>query len=169
MKFVYPARFQRTGPKEVVVSFRDLPECLTSGGDDAEALSEAQDALEEAVEVRPRNEDDVYTILLDPSKTNSDFDWSAGFPLADGIGKETGVAVSEKQTIADSLGQKLPIEGGCHPMIPTVEEGFRSREQEIAIPRSDWAERGAPISAIARKLFRVSALSFSHRLQFFPR
>ncbi len=49
MKFVYPARFQRTGPEEVVVSFRDLPECLTSGADDAEALLEAQDALEEAV------------------------------------------------------------------------------------------------------------------------
>ena len=49
MKFANPARFQRTGPEEVVVSFRDLPECLTSGGDDAEALLEAQDALEEAV------------------------------------------------------------------------------------------------------------------------
>ena len=28
MKFVYPARLRRTGPDEVVVSFRDLPECL---------------------------------------------------------------------------------------------------------------------------------------------
>ena len=30
MRFVYPARLRRTGPDEVVVSFRDLPECLTS-------------------------------------------------------------------------------------------------------------------------------------------
>ena len=30
MRFVYPARLQRTGPDEIVVSFRDLPECLTS-------------------------------------------------------------------------------------------------------------------------------------------
>ena len=31
MQFVYPARFARTAPDEIVVSFRDLPECLTSG------------------------------------------------------------------------------------------------------------------------------------------
>ena len=49
MKFVYPAQLQRTAPDEVVVSFRDLPECLTSGADEPEALFEAQDALEEAV------------------------------------------------------------------------------------------------------------------------
>ena len=49
MRFVYPARLQRTGPDEVVVSFRDLPECLTSGGDQAEALVEATDALSEAI------------------------------------------------------------------------------------------------------------------------
>ena len=49
MKFAYPAQLRRTGPDEVVVSFRDLPECLTSGTDEAKALFEAQDALEEAV------------------------------------------------------------------------------------------------------------------------
>lgn len=49
MKFVYPAKTRRAGPDEIVVSFRDLPECLTSGADEAEALVEAQDALEEAV------------------------------------------------------------------------------------------------------------------------
>jgi antitoxin HicB len=49
MRFVYPARLERTGPTEVVVSFRDLPECLTSGTDETEALREARDALEEAI------------------------------------------------------------------------------------------------------------------------
>ena len=49
MRFIYPARLQRTGPVEIVVSFRDLPECLTSGANDVEALSEAADALEEAI------------------------------------------------------------------------------------------------------------------------
>ena len=49
MRFTYPARLQRTGVDEIVVSFRDLPECLTSGADEAEALSEAADALEEAI------------------------------------------------------------------------------------------------------------------------
>ncbi|MCY4397412.1 MAG: type II toxin-antitoxin system HicB family antitoxin [Rhodospirillaceae bacterium] len=49
MRFTYPAVLRRTGPDEIVVSFRDLPECLTSGGDIAEALTEAADALEEAI------------------------------------------------------------------------------------------------------------------------
>ena len=49
MRFAYPARLQFTGVDEIVVSFRDLPECLTSGTDEAEALAEAADALEEAI------------------------------------------------------------------------------------------------------------------------
>ena len=49
MRLIYPAQFQRTGVDEIVVSFRDLPECLTSGADDTEALAEAADALEEAI------------------------------------------------------------------------------------------------------------------------
>lgn len=49
MRFIYPARLRRVGPDEIVVSFRDLPECLTSGRDEAEALTEAGDALEEAI------------------------------------------------------------------------------------------------------------------------
>ena len=49
MRFVYPARLRRASADEIVVSFRDLPECLTSGKDESEALFEAQDALEEAI------------------------------------------------------------------------------------------------------------------------
>jgi UDP-glucose 4-epimerase len=41
--------------------------------------------LEKDVEVRPRGEDDVFTILIDPSKTIKDFDWKASTPLEAGI------------------------------------------------------------------------------------
>lgn len=37
------------------------------------------------VEVRPRNPDDVFTILIDPSKTQKDFQWKAATKLQDGI------------------------------------------------------------------------------------
>ena len=37
------------------------------------------------VEVRPRNPDDVATILLDPSKTEEDFDWQITTPLEVGV------------------------------------------------------------------------------------
>lgn len=43
--------------------------------------------LEKEVEVRPRNPDDVFTILLDPSKTLRDFGLIPAFPLKQGIRK----------------------------------------------------------------------------------
>ncbi len=49
MRFFYPALLQRVSEDEVVVSFRDLPECRTAGSDEAEAFVEAQDALAEAI------------------------------------------------------------------------------------------------------------------------
>ncbi len=42
--------------------------------------------LDRPVEVRERNPDDVFTILIDPSETNRDFGWKTSTPL------ETGVA-----------------------------------------------------------------------------
>lgn len=42
-------------------------------------------ALEEEVEVRERNPDDAFTILLDPSKTDQDFGWKATTPLETGV------------------------------------------------------------------------------------
>jgi UDP-glucose 4-epimerase len=41
--------------------------------------------LDEVVEVRERNPDDAFTILLDPSRTNQDFGWQVATPLGVGI------------------------------------------------------------------------------------
>lgn len=41
--------------------------------------------LDEPVEVKPRGDDDVFTILIDPSKTEAHFDWKADTPLDEGI------------------------------------------------------------------------------------
>lgn len=49
MRFTYPSILERASEDEVVVAFRDLPECHTSGCDEADALAEAQDALAEAI------------------------------------------------------------------------------------------------------------------------
>ena len=59
MRFQYPAELCHAGPNEVVVSFRDIPGCHTSGEDEAEALEEAQDALEEAIAGRINREEDI--------------------------------------------------------------------------------------------------------------
>ncbi len=41
--------------------------------------------LDTAVEIRERGPDDAPTILLDPTQTERDFDWSAGVRLEDGV------------------------------------------------------------------------------------
>lgn len=66
--------------------------------------------LEEDVEIRPRGEEDAYTILLDPSRINKDFGWKVTTPLETGVGaaieyyKEYGITetythlrISEKE------------------------------------------------------------------------
>jgi UDP-glucose 4-epimerase len=66
---------------------------VSSGSD--YAIKELYDATIEAlgiveseeVEVRERNPDDVFSILLDPSKTNQDFGWKVSTPLMDGVAR----------------------------------------------------------------------------------
>jgi UDP-glucose 4-epimerase len=41
--------------------------------------------LDKEVEVKPRGKDDVYTILIDPSKTYADYNWKTSTILAEGI------------------------------------------------------------------------------------
>ena len=68
IRFAYPAELWHAGPDEVVVSFRDVPQCHTSGSDEAEALAEAQDALEETIAGRISRGDPIPT----PSEPLSD-------------------------------------------------------------------------------------------------
>jgi UDP-glucose 4-epimerase len=57
--------------------------------------------LGEDVEVRPRNPDDAPSILLDPSKTERDFDWAAGTPLGEGVAK--AVAYYREHGVAETF------------------------------------------------------------------
>jgi len=43
--------------------------------------------LKRQVEVKPRGKDDAPSILIDPSKTEKDFNWKAKTPLAEGVKK----------------------------------------------------------------------------------
>ena len=66
---------------------------ISSGSD--YAIKELYDATikalsieeKEEVEVRERNPDDVFSILLDPSKTNQDFSWKTSTLLDDGVAR----------------------------------------------------------------------------------
>jgi UDP-glucose 4-epimerase len=62
---------------------------LSTGSDYSikELYDEVASALDvdSPVEERERGEDDAYTILLDPSRTEKEFGWRASTPLADGV------------------------------------------------------------------------------------
>lgn len=65
---------------------------VSSGSDYAikelyDATVRALGIVNKEVEVRERNPDDVFSILLDPSKTNSDFDWKTSTSLVDGVAR----------------------------------------------------------------------------------
>ena len=66
---------------------------LSSGTDESikDVFDAAIDALgielDEPVEVRPRGEDDAYSILLDPSRIQQDFGWTPKTTLREGAGK----------------------------------------------------------------------------------
>ena len=70
---------------------RTGPYHVASGSDFAvkelfdETLRALNITLEKPVEVRPRNPDDVFSILLDPSATNADFGWRTRTPLGEGV------------------------------------------------------------------------------------
>lgn len=65
-------------------------------------------ALEEPVEVRPRGPDDVFSILLDPSKTHADFGWKVHTPLETGISRT--IEYYKRFGIAETFTHLRPVE-----------------------------------------------------------
>ena len=87
---------------------------IYSGGD--YAIKELFDAttaamgitLDKPVEVRPRAADDVYTILLDPSRTEADFAWKASTPL--NVGVERAMQWYRAHPIQQTFTHLKPVE-----------------------------------------------------------
>ena len=59
MRYSFPARFEADENGRLVVHFPDLPEALTDGADEAEALAEASDCLSEALAGRIRRREQI--------------------------------------------------------------------------------------------------------------
>jgi antitoxin HicB len=57
--YTYPARLEADEEGRVVVHFPDLPEALTDGADETEALTEASDCLSEALASRIVDREEV--------------------------------------------------------------------------------------------------------------
>ncbi len=137
MRFVYPARLRRHGPNEVVVSFRDLPECLTSGIDESDALAEARDALEEAIAGRI---DDSEAIPEPSRRETGEYLVAVPTPMAAKaalvlVCRETGLSQSD---LAARLGMDQPsISRILDPKLPTpadrLNQALRALGQEPVV------------------------------------
>ncbi len=57
--FAYPAKLRKGRDGRITVFFRDLPEALSDGSDEAEALANAADALSEALMARIADNEQV--------------------------------------------------------------------------------------------------------------
>lgn len=64
--------------------------------------------LDREVEIRPRNPDDVYTILIDPTKTEIDFRWKVHTPLNEGI--KSTIAWYKRHGMTQTYTHLKPVE-----------------------------------------------------------
>jgi UDP-glucose 4-epimerase len=91
--FIFVADLVDCVVKAVDGTGRPGPYHISSGSDYSikelyDGTIKALDLPEKAdVEVRPRGEDDVATILLDPTETERDFDWRVTTPLENGVSR----------------------------------------------------------------------------------
>lgn len=67
--------------------------------------------LDQKVEVRPRNPDDVFTILIDPSQTEKDFHWKVSTPLKKGVRRT--IAWYQEHGITQTFTHLKPVEAGA--------------------------------------------------------
>lgn len=73
-----------------------------------ETVGALEVSLDRPVEVRPRNPDDVFSILLDPSKTCADFDWKTTTALGEGVRR--AIAYYATKGITQTFTHLAPVE-----------------------------------------------------------
>ena len=105
MRFTYPARLRPDSTGELIVSFRDLPECLTSGASPAEALAEAVDALEEAIAGRI---DDAESIPIPSARRTGEH--HVAVPAATAAKAALALALAGSGLSRVALAQRLGVD-----------------------------------------------------------
>ena len=101
----FPARLEPDEEGRLVVHFPDLPEALTDGADEAEALDEAADCLSEALAARIVNDEDIPP----PSRLGRGQHWVAPDPTMALKAALYSALRARRMTVAD-LARRLDID-----------------------------------------------------------
>ena len=105
MRFTYPARLRPDSSGELIVSFRDLPECLTCGASETQALAEAADALEEAIAGRI---DDAECIPVPSARRAGEH--HVAVPAGTAVKAALALALGESGLSRVTLAQRLGVD-----------------------------------------------------------
>ena len=137
MRFTYPARLRPDSTGEFIVSFRDLPECLTSGADEANALAEAADALEEAIAGRI---DDAERIPVPSARRSGEH--NVAVPTGTAAKAALALALRESGLSRVALAQRLGVDEKAvrrmldprhRTAVHRIEAALRAFGQELVI------------------------------------
>jgi antitoxin HicB len=104
-RYGFPARLEPDEEGRLVVHFPDLPEALTDGADEKEALAEASDCLSEALAGRINRAEDIPP----PSRLRRGQHWVAPDPTMALKAALHSALRAHKMTVAD-LARRLDID-----------------------------------------------------------
>jgi antitoxin HicB len=104
-RYGFPARLEPDEEGRLVVHFPDLPEALTDGADEAEALAEAADCLSEALAGRINRGEDIPP----PSRLRRGQHWVSPDPIMALKAALYSALRARKMTLAD-LARRLDVE-----------------------------------------------------------
>ena len=133
-RYGFPARLQPDEEGRLVVHFPDLPEALTDGADEAEALAEAADCLSEALAGRINRGEDIPP----PSRLRRGRHWIAPEPTIALKAALYSALRTRRMTVAD-LARRLDIDARKAARLIDPRAASRLNDLEVALSALGYA------------------------------
>lgn len=133
-RYGFPARLESDEEGRLVVHFPDLPEALTDGADEAEALAEAADCLSEALAGRINRGEDIPP----PSRLRRGRHWVAPEPTIALKAALYSALRTRRMTVAD-LARRLDIDARKAARLIDPRAASRLNDLEVALSALGYA------------------------------